>query len=254
MLKRLIRQILRRRGYHIYASHQLPVGFSWILDVQRLAHPGTIRTIFDVGANEGQTAILLAHRFPQSRIHSFEPLLATFAALEARTRHLTNVHCHNYALGNQAGSVTVHPKAISAHNSLLPEINEAGLSTGEGETVQVRSTDETISNLDIDGLNLLKTDTEGFDLQVLTGATNALKAQRVDMIVSEVGFQVQDRQHTSYSQLKEFLETFGYLLYGIYDQNHELGRLHYADALFVSEKIRQSCPPEYASTYICHAE
>jgi hypothetical protein len=37
-----------------------------------------ISTIFDVGANVGQSALKFQEAFPRARIHSFEPVSATY--------------------------------------------------------------------------------------------------------------------------------------------------------------------------------
>src|SRR5438093_481435 len=59
------------------------------------------RTIFDVGANSGQTALEMVRQFPAARIFSFEPTPSTFARLEHNVRHLRNVTPVNIALGDE---------------------------------------------------------------------------------------------------------------------------------------------------------
>jgi hypothetical protein len=117
IIKTAIRRFLRLRGYHVYAASHLPLGFNWMLDVERLAKPDAIKSIFDVGANVGQTAILLSRRFPQAKIYSFEPLSATFHKLQQNTAALKNVTCENCALGSESKMIDLHPKSSSMHNS-----------------------------------------------------------------------------------------------------------------------------------------
>jgi FkbM family methyltransferase len=253
-MKTLIRKFLKKKGYHVYASHQLPIGFNWMLDLERLSKPYIPNNIFDVGANEGQTAMSLARRFGKARIYCFEPISATFEKLLHNTVQYANVVCQHCALGSENKIVDLYPKAVSTHSSLLPQLNRPEFSAAPAEKIQIQTVDEFLGKNDIASLNLLKTDTEGFDLEVLDGATDALATARIDVIVTEVGFHKEDRQHTSFSETHKFLEGFGYDLYGFYDQNHEDGRLNYADALFVSTKLRRACPREFASTFIHHAQ
>jgi|SRR6516162_5735740 hypothetical protein len=49
MIKTAIRRFPRLGGYHVCAAYQFPLGFNWMLDVER--KPDGIKTIFDVGAN-----------------------------------------------------------------------------------------------------------------------------------------------------------------------------------------------------------
>jgi FkbM family methyltransferase len=253
-MKTLIRKLLKKQGYHVYASHKLPVGFNWMLDVERLLKPNIPNNIFDVGANEGQTAVSLARRFGKAKIFCFEPVSATFEKLRLNTEQFVNVQCEHCALGSENTIVDLYPKATSTHSSLSPQLNRPELSAGPAEKIQIQTVDGFLHKHGITSLNLLKTDTEGFDLKVLHGASAALETACIDLIVTEVGFHKEDRQHTSFSETQNFLDGFGYDLYGIYDQNHEDGRLNYADALFVSPKLRRACPREFASTFIHHAQ
>jgi FkbM family methyltransferase len=253
VFKEKVRRLIERAGYRIYAPRQLPIGLNWLLDVERLiGSPDKVQTIFDVGANVGQTALLLNRRFPHSTIYTFEPLAATFAQLCENTRTLQTVVCEHCALGSETKSVELYPKAASTQNSLVPEFN---IASGRGaETIEVRRVDDILQQRSILHLNLLKTDTEGFDLEVMKGAGDALKRGTIDTIISEVGFHPYRRHHTYLYDLQEFLSEHGYELYGMYDQNHYDGRIDYADALFVSPRIRQSCNRIYAETFNKNAE
>jgi len=253
MIKTTILRLLRWRGYQVYAATQLPLGFNWMLDVERLAKPDVIKTIFDVGANVGQTAILLSRRFPQAKIYSFEPLATTFHKLQQNTAALESVTCENCALGSENRVTDLHPKNSSMQNSLVPELNQPSTAASP-ERIQIHTADEMLRLRRIDHLNLLKTDTEGFDLEVITGAKSALSEAQIDMIVAEVGFHPKRRHHTYLFDVQSYLLRYSYELYCIYDQNHYAGRIDYADALFVSPKIQQLCNRVYAETFVRHAE
>jgi hypothetical protein len=44
-------------------------------------------------------------------------------------------------------------------------------------------------------------DTEGYELQVLAGATNFLEERKIAMILSEVGFRPSDFRHTFFTKI-----------------------------------------------------
>jgi FkbM family methyltransferase len=249
IVKSAFRHLIERAGYRIYAPQELPIGFSWLLDVERLSGSrDAIKTIFDVGANVGQTALLLSNRFPEARIYSFEPLTSTFEQLRQNVGRLANIVCEHCALGDETKMVELYPKTSSQRNSLVPEFNVA---TGQqAETIHVIKADEFIVRKSLSCIDLLKTDTEGFDLEVMKGAATALKECRVGLILSEVGFHPERRHHTYLPDLQAYLAQHDYELYGIYDQNHYDGRIDYADALFVNAQIRQACDRIYAETFI----
>lgn len=252
MIKSTLKHLLRSSGYKIFADDQLPIGFNWLLDIERLAQPESIKSIFDVGANTGQTTTLLSARFPSAKILSFEPLPSTFSELKKNTAGLNNVDCMNFALGSENTVLDLHPKTASTQNSLLPDLNQPN--GAPSERVKVTTVDEMLRANHIGHLNLLKTDTEGFDLEVIIGAKSALSQEDIDMIVVEVGFHPKRRHHTYLPDVQAALLEHGYDLYSIYDQNHYDGRIDYADALFVSPFVQKNCSRRYAETFVRHAE
>jgi FkbM family methyltransferase len=252
IIKRAGRHLIERAGYRVYAPQTFPIGFNWLLDVERLAGSReAIKTIFDVGANVGQTALLLSNRFPKARIYSFEPLAGTFEQLSQNVGKLANIVCEHCALGEETKTVDLYPKAESQWNTLVTEFNVAA--GQQAETIQVIKADEFIVRKSLSRIDLLKTDTEGFDLEVMKGASAALKECRIGIILSEVGFHPERRHHTYLPDLQAYLAQHDYELYCIYDQNQHDGRIDYADALFVSAPTRRACDRAYADTVIRNA-
>ncbi|MBC7927997.1 MAG: FkbM family methyltransferase, partial [Bryobacteraceae bacterium] len=89
------------------------------------------------------------------------------------------------------------------------------------------------NTLAVEDISLLKTDTEGFDLDVLQGAESLLSAGRVFLVLVEVGFSDQDAGHTSFSAVRQLLEDFDVI--GFYDQGSDANSsgLDRADVLFI---------------------
>jgi tRNA1(Val) A37 N6-methylase TrmN6 len=56
----------------------VPQGMSYPYDIKRFYNPYNVKTIFDVGANIGQTSLFLSHHFPQADIFAFEPIKDTY--------------------------------------------------------------------------------------------------------------------------------------------------------------------------------
>src|SRR6185312_2783845 len=59
-----------------------------------------VKTILDVGANQGQFALSAKHFYPQAAIHSFEPVPAVFNILRHNTRKTNGINTYNFALGS----------------------------------------------------------------------------------------------------------------------------------------------------------
>lgn len=195
-----------------------------------------ISLVFDVGANIGQSAKKFEAAFPKAKIHCFEPVSATFEILEKNMDGHTNVTCHNIALGDSDGQATVYLKDVSFTSSLVKP-NTPNTITGS-ERVEVRTVDEFVSQNKIERIDLLKIDTEGFDLIVLKGSQNILSAGKVPFVLVEVGFQPGDTRHVLFDEVQSYLAPMGYEVFGIYDQHLEWSgekRLRFANACFSNE-------------------
>ncbi len=201
--------------------------------------------MFDVGANDGRTALRVARHFPAvPRIFAFEPVSATFRTLVERTADLPGIECFQLALGTECGPRTMYLNDISALNSLSPEMGTSGTT----EQVEMQTLDNFVEQKNIEKIHLLKIDAEGHDLDVLKGAERSLAQSRVDIIQIEAGFSVPGNVQTSLDGIQQYLKSYDYYLRGIYNQCH--GRIFpatgasqgkwppeilvYCDAVFVS--------------------
>jgi hypothetical protein len=91
--------------------------------------------------------------------------------------------------------------------------------TGRGvETIRISTLDKFVEEQRINGPIVLKTDTEGFDLEVLKGAQRLLSSSVIEIIICEVGFNKEDHQHSFFVDVFNYLTGFGYRLCEIQDQ------------------------------------
>lgn len=87
--------------------------------------------VFDVGANVGLFALEAARR--GALVHAFEPLPATFAALQANAREFgeKQIHAHNLALGAaRAQANFAYFARVSALSTRFPELVARNASVG----------------------------------------------------------------------------------------------------------------------------
>lgn len=213
------------------AQHHIPHGTYLARDIKRLLPNLRIRTIFDVGANQGQTAIQYAIAFPKARIDSFEPIASTYAALNRNVARRRNVHCHNVALGSEVGEANM----VTEAQSELARIDASGTTTVKTSTI-----DQFCNDHDINCISLLKIDTEGHDLKVLHGAQETLGNQSVDLLEVEAGMNHENDLHVHFQEFMNYLIPRNYQLFGIYEQTHEwktgAPNLRRANLAFVSER------------------
>ncbi len=125
--------------------------------------------IVDAGANIGNHTLFFAKVCGAAEVHSFEPLKTIFSILERNValNALTNVRCHNAALGavRGRGALASFPtQNISASTFHLE---------GGGDYAVLRLDDVPLERLD-----LLKIDVEGTHVTLLEGARQTLARHR----------------------------------------------------------------------------
>src|SRR5688572_7696768 len=103
--KKAIQRLLES-AFHLRVDSTRPHGRDDCHDIRQTA--ASIRTIFDVGANDGGSAIKFLEAFPGATIHSFEPVSSTYETLRANAGKHARVQCHRLALGARRGEATIY--------------------------------------------------------------------------------------------------------------------------------------------------
>jgi FkbM family methyltransferase len=143
-----------------------------------------IRTIIDVGANEGQFARKARSAFPDAQVHCFEPIPDLCRKIESwAAKQNGRVQVHNLALssGKTTAEFHINDRDSIASSLLSPDQDRAH----EYHTISVAvdTLDNVADEIDWRQVALLKIDTEGFDLEVLRGARQSLA--RISAVIVE---------------------------------------------------------------------
>lgn len=199
-------------------SHtRIPATPDHCADIRSRATRHPVQLIIDVGANVGVTVRNYLRQFETARVIAFEPIQTTFATLQANLRGACRVCCVNLALGCLPATVRVHHQHHPAMNSLHPPINVPPPDRQTSELVNVITLDQFVRDNQIEHIDVLKLDTEHFDLEVVQGGQRTLAERRVSFIYSEVSFEPKDQQHTNYAHLAGHLAAHGFELIGFYE-------------------------------------
>ncbi|MBW1992307.1 MAG: FkbM family methyltransferase [Deltaproteobacteria bacterium] len=237
-LYNLLKSIARKLGFDVirYQHHCHPLARR----LRLMQHYG-INLIVDVGAGEGQYAVLMRQRGYRGRIVSFEPLSASFAALQAKARRDSAWEAVNLALGDHNGEAILNIAEHAVASSLLPIYPEIvsfypGGRPVASERVSVRTLDAVISDyLRPEDRPFLKLDTQGYEKRVLEGAQASLPRF--------LGLQLELSLRPLYQGEASFLETLDYTLSQGFTlmalepgfSHPETGRMLQVDALFFRE-------------------
>jgi len=195
------------------------------------------RIFLDVGANIGQTSLALVDRFPTAAIHAFEPVTSTFEHLRDATRKHRNITCHRMGLSDRAGTIEFEAAPDSVYNSIATP-GHALLPGTPREFAPVTTIDQFIASLGVAHVDLLKTDTEGHDLNVLRGASDSLSRGVIRAVFTEVTFCRENPRNTHFPEIQEFVEPLGYRFVGLYDMHWfqtKRWRESFCNALFVRD-------------------
>ena len=230
--KNKFEQLTRSKLYR----NSLPRGTSLVHDIHRLSFL-PLREIWDIGAHQGETAIYFAKNFPQSIIRSFEPVSSNYDLLVQNCRKLENFYGHNFALGEEYKTTKISLQGASVIHSLRDDLNKPTVDDSNSEVIEVKPIDYVLNEFETTTIDLLKIDVEGYEIQVLEGARQALAEKKINFIYLETGL---DDRFNSIQSLNNFLKPIGYLPYAFYEQTaHWTGtqNLWYWNTLFVKEEL-----------------
>jgi FkbM family methyltransferase len=177
--------------------------------VKSFLKPGM--TFVDVGANVGYYTWLAASLVRESgRVLAFEPAPYAFHRLKTAMawNHVFWTACHNVALSDQEGGLTLYipPESRGNHNaSAIPYC--------EGMTaVSVPSTtlDRALETAGLERIDLLKADIEGHESAFLRGAERTARAGGLRAVLCEFNQDCLARANSSPAELEAWFASHGF--------------------------------------------
>jgi FkbM family methyltransferase len=192
----------------------------------------------DIGANVGNYSQCLAGIIPKCQIYALEPNPIAYELLNNNLKHLKQITCLNIGASSCATASTLYVKNNQLSSSELATLYPDSLSVlrGYDSLFPIEAQFNSIDNLQKDatlpsyGINFIKIDTEGHELDCFRGATNSLS----DRSLRIVQFEFNDINILSRTFLKDFydilypkfhlfrLDTNRLISLDSYDTSHEI--------------------------------
>lgn len=178
-----------------------------------LGNPGNqIVRVIDVGANEGQFAFMARYSWPKAKIDCFEPDPSAFSALRINHSSDLQIQFYNFAVGSESSEMLLNLGETSAQNSLLCEY---GKNIKDKITVPIKKLDDVYFGTNPD-ITLLKVDVQGYELEVLKGATCLLS--QINFILIELSLANLFEHGAEIDIVWQFLRNNSFVYHSIIDQ------------------------------------
>ena len=167
------------------------------------------KTIIDVGGNNGNFAVDFAHLVGNGGVvHTFEPQRIIYYQLCTNIflNGLTNVYCHNEAVGNVDGELMIETLNYFEKNVMV-NFGEAEIVNEGGELIKSTRLDSyTFKNV-----AFIKIDVQGYESFVIEGAINTIQEHRPYLFI-EFEDHLLQKQGSSDAILQAQIEALDYIV------------------------------------------
>ena len=196
--------------------------------------------IIDVGAANATTAKLFRNFCLENSLILFEPLSENYISLDTFASQNKNVQVIKKAVGNKSGKIKITRTNRITSSSILPPsqniegefLKDALIKKEEIEIDITRLDDEISTDTEI---ALLKIDVQGYELEVLRGATNTLK--KTSFVTLELSNHLSYEGAPMYYDLDEYLRNNDFKLYDMIISIRNKGMASEWDAIYINKNL-----------------
>lgn len=237
-MKEVLRRIFRKLGYKVVNINSTERDA--FIDQFNLINKKQV-TIFDVGACTGEMTFRYRSLFKNSIIYCFEPFAPSFEILKKSTSAYPDIKCYNIALSDITGTVDFHVNQYYPTNSILAthvdsrkNWNDEVFVTKEVIKIDSLTLDDFTAQNQIDKIDILKMDTQGTEYQILEGASNYFKQNKISLIYLEIITMPTYQGQKNLDEILLLLRRNGFALYYLYNLSYtNAGELRQVDAIFI---------------------
>lgn len=129
--------------------------------------PEEVKTVLDIGANVGATALYFARLYPNAQVYAFEPAPDNFAVLERNIANSQRIRGFNFGLGAADATLELY-HSDNPVNFGGYSLHPAGSDTSKTVRIQVRNVATVLGELALEKIEVIKVDTEGAEWDILT--------------------------------------------------------------------------------------
>lgn len=208
MLKQNVSKFMRKKRFYgfwrklyevsLYGMNMGPAsgyahysGEEWIISFvkSRIKHPLPI--IFDIGANRGDyaSAIIAAFGCENISLYCFEPSKTAFGLLSTEFSRCQSVKLYNFGFGDKPETVNLYSSSEGAGSASVINTHYHNMDNSNiVEEIELTTLDEFCNTNNIQKIDFMKMDVEGYELNILHGGSKLINAAAIDFIQFEFGF------------------------------------------------------------------
>lgn len=186
-----------------------------MIGLVKIAKEQQIDLLLDVGANTGQFSKKIIEAGFDKKVISFEPLSSAYPTLQENAKKITNWEVFERgAVGDMDGNIDINI-SMNSHSSSILQINKQHTDAApsaafvDKESVPIRKLDSLAEKFSSFQRILLKIDTQGFEKNVLAGATQLLK-DKVKVIQLEMSLLPLYDGVMPFEEMVAFLHNLGF--------------------------------------------
>ncbi|MEA5579599.1 FkbM family methyltransferase [Anabaena sp. UHCC 0451] len=202
-----------------------------------------IKSVIDIGANEGQFARRITKIFPQAHIYAFEPLTIPFQQLsEWANHHPKKITAFNLALGDSIQQIEIYshlyfnPSSSILRTTQLCETVYPMVKEQEKILIEQSTLDDTISKFSfpLQEPILIKLDVQGYENRVIKGGIEIFKKSAACIV--EISLDQLYEGQAQFREIFRLLDHLGYTYAGNLDQVlGKDGHVRYFNAVFIKK-------------------
>jgi FkbM family methyltransferase len=198
--------------------------------------------IFDCGANIGFVTHQFNKKFHNATIYAFEPNPLVFSKLATHYKGNEKVIAINAGIGSESGKMIFYVNKNSGTSSFLPptefHMNNIASRTVTPEEVAILKIDDVIQKHQINHIDILKLDIEGFEIEAMKGITN-LK-EKVSFIYAEVNLIPTYQGQPLIDEVITYCRSQGFHFLNFYGINEtKFHQAQITNILFMSDNLKQ---------------
>jgi FkbM family methyltransferase len=175
-----------------------------------LEHVQNFRNVVDIGAHVGISVHNWAGLF--EHVYAFEPMIDHYECLVENTAKFSNVTTNNCAISNQSAMLKGAYRTLKNSGS-FQLVDDEFVKTNRKNATIYDIPSRRLDEFDLDNVDLIKIDVEGWELEVLRGAEQTIQRCQPVLLIeyTEGGGREHKSMHTyNIQDYFDIIENLGY--------------------------------------------